>query len=172
MKAKTLMTAVMAGLLGLACIAGMASPAFSVEPGQYGPADQSGHGVFVNCNSNDQCAVFWFNHLSPDEQVWLMGVPNCDRGADQVCDVSLTRPSEPRWNGEPGAVDIGDSVGTLALTPMPDGTLAADWNVIALRPEACLGIGPGGLLLRDCIGPDIWHLIAGNAPSGGGLPPD
>jgi len=158
------MLAVMAGMFSLVLLA---APAFAVEPGQYGPADESGHGVVINCNSNDECAVFWFNHFSADDNFWLMGVPNCDRGADAVCDVSLTMPSAPGFNGQPGEVDIGESVGTLALTPMADGTLAADWNVIALRPGQCLDIGIGGLLSRDCIGLEIWQAIAG-----GPSPPD
>ena len=162
-------TAVMAGLLALVFAA---SPAMAVEPGHYGPADGSGHGVFINCNSGDECAVFWFNHLSADDNIWLMGVPNCERGADAFCDVSLTMPSAARFNGQPGEVDIGPSVGTLELTPMADGTLAADWNVISLRPDACLGITPGGLIFRGCIGVQTWSLIAGNATAGGPVPPD
>lgn len=169
MKRKTILTAVLAGLVGLAFMAG---PALAVEPGHYGPGDQSGHGVFINCNSSDECAVFWFNHLSEDEQVWLMGVPNCERGADAICDVSLTRPSAAVFNGRPGQVDIGESVGTLELTPMTDGTLGADWNVISLRPDECIGIGIGGLILRECIGPEIWQLIAGNPPALSPASPD
>ena len=166
---KSFATAVLASMLSLAF---MAAPAMAIEPGQYGPADASGHGVFINCNASDECAVFWFNHFNADDNFWLMGVPNCERGADAVCDVSLTMPSAPFFNGRPGELDIGPSVGTLELTPMEDGSLVADWNVMALRPDECLNIGSGGLILRKCIGPQTWSLIAGNPPPSGPAPPD
>lgn len=139
--------------------------AHAVEPGHWGPGDGSGHGLLINCNLSDECAVFWFNHASADEQVWLLGVPNCARGADEICDVSLTKPSAPGWNGAPGEVDIGESVGTLEITPFEDGTLGVDWQVIALFPDWCTGISVGGLYFRECIGQDVFHPIATNPPA-------
>jgi len=153
---------ILALLILVSAVTSCFNEAEAVEPGQYGPADNSGHGVFINCNAADECAVFWFNHFGPGDNFWLMGVPNCERGSDTVCDVALTMPSASVFNGRPGGVEVGPSVGTLELTPMEDGSLIADWNVIALRQDECLDITPGGMIFRECIGVQTWHKIAGD----------
>ncbi len=139
--------ALIAGLLF--AVTGLAR---AVEPGWYAPMDGSGQGVIVRCNTDDECAANWLTYRG-GEQIWLQTVVNCQRG--EICEAEFAR-TAGSWFGrefEFGPVEV-----TAELEPTAD-SLIVDYNAIALFPEMC-NTGPGGLLLRNCVGVKEFFLLA------------
>lgn len=87
------------------------------------------------------------------QQVWLLSLMNCDRGADCVTELARTN---GQWFGSMITFDPPEVFVELSLTP--EG-LVVDFEALALRPDVCSGAS-GGLILNKCFGTAEFKLLA------------
>ena len=122
------------------------------DSGWWYDADAPGHGLTISQDSGHGHGVLWFLHRADGSSAFLIAGENCD---GFPCAVTLHEPVAAWMGGAtslPGAdLSLGDPVGSLELTPQPDGTLAAKFDLYYWR-EDCIGIGPGGAIFRGCVG--------------------
>lgn len=150
MKGKMILAALLAGLTGVAAMAGASH---ALEPGWYAPLDGSGQAIHVRCNESDECAVVWETYTAELGQVFLVSEGLCSRG-EATCEEALQR-TTGSFDGMQGEAERLPAEAFVALTQEP-GALIVEWDVIDLRPDICRRddgqpIGNGGLIFQRCV---------------------
>lgn len=122
------------------------------DSGWWYDADHPGHGITISQDSGHGHGVLWFLHRVDGSSAFLVAGENCEKFP---CVVTLHEPTAAWMGGatsQPGAdFDLGDPVGSLELTPQEDGSLTAKFDLYYWRGD-CIGVSPGGAILRGCIG--------------------
>jgi hypothetical protein len=145
-----------AAILTIIAASAVTRCAQALEPGWYAPLDGSGQGIIVRCSDGGQCAANWLTYAPGAGQVWLISNEPCDRG--EPCTTSLSR-TEGSWMGIDGDAERLPAEVYVDLTPEPDG-VRVSWDAIELLPACDPDTGSGGLLLEQCVGSELFRVLA------------
>ena len=125
----------------------LASSVLANDPsGHWYNPSKPGYGVQINRDSGAGHAITWYLYRKDGSSAFLTAFETCE---EFPCIVSLSEPTSRFLDGN---ADLGNAVGSLELTPQPDGTLKADYDLRAWLGEECNNLSGGGLLFRGCIG--------------------
>lgn len=116
------------------------------QAGHWYDADHPGHGIQINRDSGFGYAVTWYLYRKDGSTAFLSGEATCE---GFPCVIPLVEPSAGFMGT--GEFDLGEPVGLLELLLNEQGNLDVIYDLIDWLPD-CEGVGPGGIILRNCIG--------------------